>query len=180
MSHFSLSTTCSSPTASTSISSPPYSPGPPTSSTLSPPSSLSATSANQRLHARWAPLSEHGLPRSSSTSARSHRFASPATTPSPSPSPSPSPPIPDTAHSQRQPSPAPRREPAPTMPHAASSSPPSSQAADEKGRADETALRRLGRSVGRGLRRCSSCFRRRPMGPEEVEEVPGPRHWSEY
>lgn len=47
----------------------------------------------------------------------------------------------------------------------------------EKGVRSAKVLRRLGRSVGRSLRRCSGCFKKQPM---EVEEVVGGLHWSEY
>ncbi|OJD32041.1 uncharacterized protein BKCO1_4200039 [Diplodia corticola] len=44
---------------------------------------------------------------------------------------------------------------------------------------NKTALRRVGRSMGRGLRQCSGFFKKRPDAPDEVEQVPKPVHWSE-
>ncbi|KAF4539338.1 uncharacterized protein LTHEOB_10270 [Lasiodiplodia theobromae] len=43
----------------------------------------------------------------------------------------------------------------------------------------KTAIVRMGRSMGRGLRQCSGFFKPRPDDPDDVDEVPKPVHWSE-
>ncbi|KAF4302146.1 hypothetical protein GTA08_BOTSDO10387 [Botryosphaeria dothidea] len=178
MSRFSFSTTCSSPT-STLFSSPTASPALPTSETLSPHSSLAAPPTDH-CHLRRTPLSPDGLPRSPNPSIHWNRLNSPGNTPTISPSPPPR--LPDSASTILQsnasylpqaPSPGPEGntrsfQMAVTAPHD-----------DSKAMKDGNGLKRLGRSVGNGLKRCSSCFKRRPDNPDEVEEVPKPPHWSE-
>ncbi|KAF9638366.1 hypothetical protein BFW01_g9263 [Lasiodiplodia theobromae] len=43
----------------------------------------------------------------------------------------------------------------------------------------KTAIVRMGRSMGRGLRQCSGFFKPRSDDPDDVDEVPKPVHWSE-
>lgn len=202
-SRFSISTTSSSSTSSTCSYSPPVSPDLPTSSTLPPNAYLSPTSTTSRHHhiPRWPALSKDGLPRSSASSlTRPHRFHSSGTMTPPTRTPSPptrsfTPPSATAATTISA-------STCPTHPAATSaarrSSPPSLELGSRplpprnalglvecggntatNNKRSKTAIVRMGRSMGRGLRQCSGFFKPRPDDPDDVDEVPKPVHWSE-